>query len=134
MASRSPLMLWVPCVLYYAFITCLSSIPGTQFADFPWPFVHFDKLVHFGLYLFLGLLLARALRWEEFLRHIKKRWFVYFSMVIPLAVLADEGHQYFVPSRTSSLADWVAGVAGAFCGGYFYVLFKHRHEKKAKGW
>lgn len=121
--KRSHLILWLPCLFYYAFITFLSGIPSTEWAGiFKQPFPHFDKVVHFFLYAFLGMVLSRALSWEEYYHHLKKRWYIYFALIIPFVSFADEIHQYFVPHRSMNFFDWLADIGGAFIGGLFYIF------------
>lgn len=121
--KRSHLILWLPCILYYAFITLISAIPGSTWSGvIQQPFTHFDKVVHFFLYAFLGMVLARALSWEEYYHHLKKRWYLYFAFLIPLVALIDEVHQFFVPNRSMHFIDWLADISGALCGGLFYIF------------
>ncbi len=115
------IILWLPPVLYYAFITFLSSVSG-----FTWgtvaitPFPGFDKIVHMVLYGFLGMALARALMWEQIYHHIKKSWYLYFFMIIPFVGLLDEIHQLFVAGRSTDFMDLSADLFGATCGGLLY--------------
>jgi len=121
--KRSHLILWLPCILYYAFITVISAVPGSIWSSvIQQPFLHFDKLVHFFLYAFLGMVLARALSWEEYYHHLKRRWYLYFAFLIPLVALVDEVHQFFVPNRSMQFIDWLADISGALCGGLFYIF------------
>lgn len=120
---RSHLILWLPCVLYYGFITFLSDVPGSQFSGLVVvPFPHFDKFVHFVIYSFLGMVVARALSWEEYYHKLRVRWFVYFALLIPALALLDEVHQSFVPNRTMDAVDWLADLLGAGLGGLIYIL------------
>lgn len=128
--KRFHLKLWLPAILFYIFITVLSSISGNMIDDrFRQPFPHFDKLVHFFLYAFLGVIVARALSWEEYRHHLKKRWYLYFAVLIPLISMADEIHQFFVAARSMSIIDWGADIGGALAGGLFYVYVLRRGRR-----
>lgn len=122
--KRSHLILWIPCFLYYAFITGMSSVPGkvweTLAPQSPFPF--FDKVVHLVLYGLFGMVLARALFWEALYQHIKKRWYLYFLVILPLVSAIDEFHQHFVPDRSLDFWDLMADFVGATGGAVFYVL------------
>lgn len=122
--KKSHFILWVPFVVYYLFITGLSSVSGQAINDtFTLPFPYFDKVVHFFLYLFLGMVLARALSWEEYYHHLKRRWYVYFLLIVPLVSFVDEVHQYFVPNRSMDVLDWGADISGAIFGAFLFVVF-----------
>ena len=70
-----------------------------------------DKVVHFGIYGILGVLVTRALAPPR-------------TRVDLLAALAgmtvfamlDELHQYWIPGRDASVADWAADLLGATVG------------------
>ena len=69
-----------------------------------------DKVVHFLMYGFLGVL--AAVGW---LRARRPAW--YWPLVLALLVGAiDEVHQRSVPNRTSDVLDWVADAAGISAG------------------
>ena len=66
---------------------------------------NFDKVVHFSVYGLLGTLACRA---------IAGRRGAWWALIVVSAYGAtDEWHQYFVPGRSTELADWVADTAGA---------------------
>lgn len=70
-----------------------------------------DKVVHFGIYGILGVLVTRALAPPR-------------TRVDLLAALAgmtvfamlDELHQHWIPGRDASVADWAADLLGATVG------------------
>lgn len=128
-------LLWAPVAALYTAIALLSSITGDQLASFhfPYPFKHFDKLVHGVEFSLLGMVLARALRWEEYYHHLKRHWYVYFGLIVPLIALSDEVHQYFIPDRKSDLIDWIVDVCGAIAGALIYVWYRNRFSDNAPG-
>lgn len=128
--KRSHLIIWIPCVLYYLFITALSHIPGDNL-PITMPFAHFDKVVHFLMYSLLGIIVSRALSWEEHYHHLKKRWYVYFILIIVFATSLDEIHQHFVPFREMDFFDGLADFSGASLGGYIYFYILLGNKKSA---
>lgn len=128
--KRSHLIIWIPCVLYYLFITVLSQIPGNDL-HITMPFAHFDKVAHFLMYSLLGIIVSRALSWEEHYHHLKKRWYVYFILIIVLAISLDEFHQHFVPFREMDFFDGLADFSGASLGGYIYFYILLGNKKSA---
>lgn len=128
--KSSHIILWLPCVIYYLLITVLSAVPGQNFDGLVVkPFEHFDKFVHFFLYAFLGMIVSRALSWEEYYHHLHKRWYVYFALIIPLAAMLDEAHQYFVPNRSMDIYDWGVDLVGACFGALVYILVVRGRRK-----
>jgi VanZ family protein len=76
-------------------------------------------LGHWFEYLVLSLLLARALRQEEF--PIKKALVWAFGLALTYGIL-DEFHQLFVLGREASLADVGLDAMGAISGSF--LLFE----------
>jgi VanZ family protein len=76
---------------------------------FPEPW---DKLAHVIAFGTLAALFEVTLR---------PRWWIFFAL--PLAVsAADEFHQVFLPGRSASVEDWVAGAVGV---GIVWGLLRH---------
>lgn len=94
-------------VSFCFFIFILSAVPGNHYPQVSWAFA--DKLVHMGLYFWLGIL-----AWM---------FFVQRGSGIPssfafgvLYGLSDEFHQVWVPRRTASFADVIADATGVALG------------------
>ena len=103
---------WLPVILYCVLIFIQSSYPATQ--SIP-RFPHADKLVHTGAYTLLGFLFFRAFQTTRIQKGILL--LVLFSaLASSLYGISDEIHQFFVPSRTASIADALADVAGSILG------------------
>jgi VanZ family protein len=103
---------WLPVILYCVLIFIQSSYPATQ--SLP-RFPHADKLVHAGAYTLLGFLFFRAFQTTRIHKGV--------ALLVMLSALAssvygisDELHQYFVPSRTASIADVLADGLGSIIG------------------
>jgi VanZ family protein len=71
-----------------------------------------DKLIHFIVFGVLGVMIYRSF---EHAKNVLIRMHAY-KLSILLAMLygvLDEVHQYFVPGRDASIADWIADLLGA---------------------
>lgn len=114
---------WIPSALWAAFILVLTSIPLPETVATTAP-AGTDKVVHFGLYAVLGLLLTSALgRYDP-------PWRGAATIVAAVALFAamDELHQILVPGRFASVVDWLADVAGAGAGAAAATLRASRRE------
>lgn len=98
---------------YMALIFYMSSLPVV---NVPAPFAHFDKVVHFHVYLGLAFLLANA---SSGIHH-RKRFLAAF-LIAAVYGISDEVHQYFVPPRECSFWDWLADISGAWVGAWIYL-------------
>lgn len=118
------LRLWLPVVLYTAFIFWLSSapraIPGIQ--RFPW----LDKPIHAVEYFPLGFLLLRAIlrSWGRLPVDQGRGWAA--AGVFAVAAL-DELYQRTIPLRSASPFDVMADFAGATLG---QLLYSRRKEPR----
>lgn len=103
---------WLPVILYCGLIFIQSSYPSTQtLTRFP----HADKLVHAGVYALLGFLFYRAFQTTKIRKSIALLVII-SAMASSVYGISDEIHQYFVPSRTASIADVLADVLGSVTG------------------
>ena len=95
--------------------------------------VHFfvRKTAHFTEYAILALLSARAFSTSS-KDQLRRRWFFISLALIVLYALADEYHQSFVPSRTSSIYDSLIDMSGGLTMLCLYALWRWRKAKKMK--
>lgn len=76
-----------------------------------------DKVLHFIVYAILSLLSARALKKDK--PHWPVRRIILAAIIFTsLYGLSDEIHQAFVPSRSASLPDLTADIAGSIAGAF----------------
>jgi VanZ family protein len=106
-SAASIALYWLPVFLYVGAIFSLSTISD---GGVPRLFPNMDKVMHLLEYSLFGLLLGRAVR---FTLSGSKRWVASVATIgLGAAVGAlDELYQAHVPSRNSSVADWVTDVA-----------------------
>lgn len=110
---------WFPPLLWAGVILTGTSLPA---ALVPAQVSAFDKAIHFTIYLFFGVLLAREIalatdRWRA----------AVLAIVIAVAfAAADEWHQRFIPGRSTEFADWQADSLGATIGALIVAALRRR--------
>jgi VanZ family protein len=109
----------LPVITLCAFIFWQSSFPGIISQPL---FPYDDKVMHFGVYALLALLVARAVQKENPMWSPGKIKIIAILFVSVFG-LSDELHQAFVPARFASVLDFLADCAGAVAGCLFYINF-----------
>ncbi|MGE5446504.1 MAG: VanZ family protein [Ignavibacteriales bacterium] len=105
---------------YMGFIFILSSIPGREI---PSALSSYDKLIHFFLYLILGLIFTYFLSGlKSGLAQIMVGFATFFFIAI--YGLSDEVHQTFTPGRTFELLDIITDVLGGVTGWLLFQFFR----------
>ncbi len=95
------------------------------FSFVPSLFPHQDKLAHLSEYAFLGIVAWRCFR------HLINKPQLLFIVSLGFCSLygaVDEFHQYFIPSRTVDLFDWLADTMGAGLSIGFLTMIRLRQE------
>ncbi|MEN8246991.1 MAG: VanZ family protein [Thermodesulfobacteriota bacterium] len=116
---------WLPVFLYCLIIFIQSSFPASEHVpDFDFS----DKLLHVAAYAVLGLFLYRAFNAMD--KRISPIRLVALSIFLTaLYGASDEIHQYFVPSRSAELLDFMADFIGSILGVLAAVaLYKNKHK------
>ena len=120
-------LLWlVPAGAYAGLIFYLSSQPN------PLPELTLrvsDKLLHATEYGGLAALLVLGL--DRVFRPAPLRLGAWSAGLASLYGASDEFHQWFVPSRSSEVADWVADTTGAALAATVLVLVLRRWRARA---
>ncbi len=109
----------LPVIALCTFIFWQSSYPGIISQPL---FPYDDKVMHFGIYALLALLVVRAVQKEKPLWSPEKIKIITILFVSAFG-LSDELHQAFVPERFASALDFLADCAGAVAGCLFYTNF-----------
>ena len=110
------LRFWFPVIFYSAIIFYLSSIPDLKA---PLEEFNFDKVIHMGEYLILGILLARALTNTQ--KHLSGSMIFWATFLFCLLYgISDEFHQSFVVGRVSDWKDALVDTLGGSLGGWLY--------------
>ena len=113
------LSLWLPVVLWAAFIFALSSIPSLSSGLGVWDLV-LRKLAHAGEYALLAAL---------FLRAFARPWAAFLVTVAYAA--SDELHQHFVRGRAGTPRDVAIDAAGALIGLIAFSYVRRLIKKSA---
>jgi VanZ family protein len=123
-ASSRFLKFHLPLYAWMGIIFCLSSIPQAELPEVEmWGF---EPIAHTVEYLILGFLLLRALRHSR-LSGLNMMKLAIFSLAIGIIyALTDELHQYFVPGREMSAADFLYDTLGLFIGVIVYNFYEKR--------
>ena len=117
MTSRNytrALVRWIPAILWTAVILGFSSDLFSARHTAAWlGGLNFlvRKAAHLTEYFILGALLFRALRGDA--HGFRARWAILAVVLAACVASADEWHQSFVPSRTSSAWDALLDSLGA---------------------
>ena len=120
---------WIPPLLYMGLIFIVSSLEQPPIPPPKFEWIGIDKLLHFIEYGILSVLLTIAFV------NASPSWFparliwVTAALISILYGASDEIHQYFVPGRFATVADWVSDVIGSIAG-VLGVYFYYRKKKE----
>lgn len=104
---------WGPLALAVTVTLVVTSVPFPADVGDPMLAPWSDKMVHFGLYLWMGWGLGVGL-WTGRTPTVGN----FLAALAAAAVFAalDEWHQLWIPTRVPSMADWAADIVGATLG------------------
>jgi Predicted integral membrane protein len=103
----------------------MSNLP----LPFKFPFRNFDKLLHFGEYGILAILLGRAF---GSLNRLKSWWIIVLLTFLFCGMLGaiDELYQSTVPNRDSDVFDALADSMGGLMGATIYCALRGILKRK----
>jgi VanZ family protein len=106
-------LIWLAIICYGLFIPT-SSLPKKPFLIIP----YFDKVVHFGLFFILCLLLFQPFK------KLQTNHFVYAPLIsIILSAVLEITQHIISPSRSSNFYDFLANTAGILASTVFFYFF-----------
>ena len=121
---------FLPGIAWFFIILIVCCLPGRDIPQIGWlDTIHFDKLVHIGLFAVLVFLFGFPFFGYKVAgskRIIYMLWIMILASLFGLAI--EFIQKYFVIGRTFDLLDWAADSLGAL-GAFFYCRF--RIEKSA---
>lgn len=109
MKNRKILTLYLPAVLWSAFIFFICFLPGDELPKENWlDKIHFDKIVHAGIYIVLFLLLIRIPNNKN-----KKTIFIAGFICVSQGILIEfiQGTP-LIKNRTFDILDIAANIVG----------------------
>ena len=109
-----------PMVLWAIALFTQSSIPGDKIPNIE--LLSHDKVIHFLIYVVFAWAMHRAIRYQNRFPLLAKYHYLFAILFVALYGMSDELHQYFVPNRSASVADWGADCLGALAVIAFYWL------------
>jgi len=125
--SSSPIIRWLPPLLWGLVIFILSLMPGGQGNMLMFGIPHFDKVGHFGMYAIWTFLIFIAL--AGYPRFSKAKAFSTSVLLGTITGVALEYGQYFMhQGRSFELADMIANAFGALIGSASGFLFFSRKK------
>lgn len=103
-----------------------SLLPASEIPDYKFQIIpHQDKLIHFGMYFVLGLLLLYGTRSEPLCSSLKwTRWAILFYCSA-LGIFLEILQKCFDLGRNFDTFDVLANVAGAFVAVVIYRIYNH---------
>ncbi|MFZ1518171.1 MAG: VanZ family protein [Ignavibacteriaceae bacterium] len=123
----------LPLIIYWIILFILTSLPtglAIETRDVS------DKLLHFGAYGLLSVLLHLNMYFQNKFIRLKNSPATFTLVIASIYGLIDEIHQMFVPGRSAEFLDWVADFSGSLVAvlitGYIINRFKQIEIEKSK--
>lgn len=106
-------VIWLSLICYGLFLPA-NKLPVEPFLKIP----HFDKIVHFGLFFGLCLLMFRPFK------RLNMRYLILAPAISIAAGAILETTQHFLShTRSSNFYDFLANAAGVLASIFFYLVF-----------
>jgi VanZ family protein len=118
------LLLFIPGIVWLILIYILLTIPGTDLPQSGFlDNIHFDKVVHIGLFAVLVFLFSLPFKTNM---GSNKNVFVFISFAaFTYGTLMEYVQKYWVDNRTFDVSDIIADGLGCLVG-YLYLRFRLR--------
>ena len=131
--SHKKHLIHLPLLIYWIILFILTSLPtglAIETRDVS------DKLLHFGAYGLLSVLLYLNMYFQNKFIKLKNNPATFTLVIASIYGLLDEIHQMFVPGRSAEFLDWVADFSGSLVAvlitGYIINRFKQIEIEKSK--
>lgn len=98
--------------IYWVISVLVTHVPAEHV---PYVFAWFDKVIHFGVYAGLAILIVNAFGFQRSLA-LGSRSFLTLVVFLLLYAALDEVTQAFVPGRHPAVSDWFADGIGGTLG------------------
>jgi len=113
-------LVYAPLVLYWIILLAATSLPGHSVPNTGVS----DKILHFSAYGILTVLLCFTIHFQEKIKWLSKKPFLYTISIVMAYAILDEIHQSFIPGRSTELLDLLADFLGSLLGLLIVFLIK----------
>lgn len=112
-------------IIWFIISTILLTLPGSDIPKAGWlDKIHFDKIVHIGMFALLSLLWCFALLKKTSDKKKLRQWFLSVTVIwIVYGIAMEFVQRYFIPGRSFDINDMIADAAGAIAG----LIFSTRY-------
>jgi VanZ family protein len=123
---RKPVYYFLPGIIFFFIIFILLCMPGSAFPKQNWlSTIHFDKMVHIGLFAMLVVLWCWPFSFLPFARTTAARSFVLITLLgIGYGIAMEFVQDNWIPRRSFELGDIIADTAGAVAG-FLFARWKY---------
>ncbi|PSL49640.1 VanZ like protein [Chitinophaga niastensis] len=116
---------YIPAALWIIMILVLCTLPGKDFPSSSFlEKIHFDKIVHFGMFGGIVLFLSLGIYWQK--KHITN---IALLLIVFLAAAYGLGiefiQKYWTTDRSFDLYDVLADTLGAIAGVWVFKIVIH---------
>lgn len=109
-------------IIWALVIFVLCAIPGKDIPNPHWVFPHIDKIVHFGMFFVMAILLCSELEYQTRLSW-RKIYLTTISIAFIYGEIIELLQEYFF-NRSGDILDLLADVFGAIIGCLIYPYLK----------
>lgn len=114
-------LVYFPLVIYWLMIFTGTSLPSDSLPTFGLT----DKLMHFGAYFGLSVLLNLTLIFQNKNKLLREKNILFTLLIVMIYAGVDELHQNFIPGRFCEFLDFAADLLGGILGiGFVFLLQK----------
>lgn len=110
-------------VIWCLFVFIVCAVPGDSIPDTSFNIPYLDKLVHFGLFFVMGILLYAELRYQTDLSSFKVSMITVFIVACYGGFIELMQH-YFFKGRSGDYWDFAADVIGGIAAVALYSALK----------
>ena len=120
----------LPLIVWTIIIFLIIAIPGSSIPESPlFRIPHFDKIVHAGIFFFLGLFSVYGFTKQGDQTFIKRNAYTISVIFCVLyGVLSEVIQQVYISERSGEFADAIANISGSAVGVLLFYYLKNSHR------
>lgn len=127
MKKKNTTTLLIRNIIWALVIFVLCAMPGEDIPDPQLNIPHIDKIVHFGMFFVMAVLLCNELEYQTRLC-LRKIFLLTMAIVLVYGGVIELLQHYFF-NRSGDIFDLLADVAGGMVGCLFYLPLKKLKNK-----